>query len=587
MRSTLRLAVFPIIALAQMFTVRAQCPGCTPDLSCVSDPAFPTLCPLSPPDATAGVAYQADITFWLPPIFTDPGTGFTVDFEQMTVTGVEGMPFGLEFETNAPGSVYYPQQNAYGCARLCGTPLVAGTYAVDINILAGVNFNGFDLDVPQTFSIVLNVLPGIGGNASFTYGPTSGCGGVTASFEALIDGSPAPTFYQWAFGNGGISDLAVPPAQTYTEPGTYVIGLQTSIGGLVLNSVTLTGVNGNWCGDVEEPDVPFVGCTGDPDPYFVLTDATGGTFTSATLDNTFTGSWNDLGLLLDEPPYSISFYDEDAVSQNDLLGTYNIPANGDGTYFINVAGGTTGSLSISTEVQQTFFDTDTITVYALPTITLAANEVTGELCTTPDTLVTYTWFHDGDTVPGATDPCLLPDGPGLWRVSGTTAQGCSALSDTAVVCPTVTIERDGLTLFVPNVFTSYAWSSNGMPIGGDQPFLIAPEDGTYTLTVTDANGCEVTVTYVLSTVGMAEVTGGRPLPIFPNPNNGNFILTLPADLGPAQAHLLDASGRVVQQYFLAGSTEQQELSTTAEAGTYLLLVEAPDRQGWQARVVVE
>ena len=86
---------------------------------------------------------------------------------------------------------------------------------------------------------------------------------------------------------------------------------------------------------------------------------------------------------------------------------------------------------------------------------------------------------------------------------------------------------------------------------------------------------------------MAEVTGGRHLPIFPNPNNGNFILTLPADLGPAQAHLLDASGRVVQQYFLAGSTEQQELSTTAEAGTYLLLVEAPDRQGWQARVVVE
>jgi hypothetical protein len=189
MTRTLRTSLL-LPTLLLIHCLHAQCPGCTPDLACVSDPAFPTLCPSAPPDATAGVAYQADLTFWLPPTFTDPGTGFTVDFQQMTVTGVQGLPFGLSFQTNAPGSVYYPQENAFGCARVCGTPLTPGTFAVDIAVLASVNFNGLNIDVPQTFGLLLNVLPGSGGNTSFTYGPTAGCGSVTASFEALINGSP-------------------------------------------------------------------------------------------------------------------------------------------------------------------------------------------------------------------------------------------------------------------------------------------------------------------------------------------------------------------------------------------------------------
>jgi PKD repeat protein len=586
MPSTLRASLL-LPALLLLHTLQAQCPGCSPDLSCVSDPAFPTLCPSAPPDATAGEAYQADLTFWLPPTFSDPGTGFTVNFQQMTVTGVEGLPFGVSFETNAPGNVYFPQQNAYGCARVCGTPLAPGTFPVTIAVLASVEAGGFNLDVPQTFSLLLNVLPGSGGNTSFTYGPTAGCGSVTASFEALIDGSPLITSYLWDLGNGSTSTAAVPPTQTYTATGIHVITLQTTLSALVLDTLVITGLNGNWCGDVEEPDLPVVGCTGSPDPYFVLTDGSGNTFTSSTVDNSTTATWTGLGLVLSAPPYSISFYDEDAVSQNDLLGTYNLPVGSTGTTFFNVAGGTTGNLRIGLQVQQTFSDTDTVTVFGVPELTLVQDEATGTLCATPNDLVDYLWFHDGDTVPDASGPCLTPDSAGLWWVQAISAQGCSTTSDTAVVCPTVTIERDGLTLFVPNVFTSYAWSTNGQPIGGDQPFLIAPADGTYTITVTDANGCEVTVTYVLSTVGVDEVAGWRSLPVFPNPTDGRFTVVLPAGLGEAQARLLDASGRLVQQYTLPADAEQQHLSAAAEPGAYMLVVEGADGQRWQARVVVE
>ncbi|MBP7449096.1 MAG: T9SS type A sorting domain-containing protein, partial [Flavobacteriales bacterium] len=88
-------------------------------------------------------------------------------------------------------------------------------------------------------------------------------------------------------------------------------------------------------------------------------------------------------------------------------------------------------------------------------------------------------------------------------------------------------------------------------------------------------------------VSDATVPAEASVRVAPNPTTGQFTLSLPADLGPAQARLLDASGRVVQHYTLPGGAEQQPQSTAAEAGTYLLLVEARDGQRWQVRVVVE
>jgi PKD repeat protein len=447
-------------------TLRAQCDGCTPDNNCTIEPAFPTLCPLTPPDATAGEYYQNDFTFWLPPTFTEPGSGVTVSFQQMTITSVTGLPFGLSFTASTPSNVYYPQENAFGCGRICGTPLGAGEYLVNINIIASVTFSGLDIDAPQQFQLPLTVLPGTGGNSSFTYTPTTGCGSVTANFNALIDAAPSPTMYAWDFGNGNTSTAAVPSAQNYDTPGTYVISLQTSVGGYVLNTVNVTGVNGNWCGDVEEPNIPLVGCTGSPDLYFVLSDAGGNTYTSSSVDNTTTATWSSLGLLLDNPPYSVSFYDEDVVSGDDILGTYNIPANGEGTYFINVAGGTTGSLLIGLETQQVFTDTDTIVVFPTPAVVLQQSPGSGQLCAQPADLAGYVWFMDGDTVPNAAAACLNPSGPGVYQVVGTNALGCTGTSNTVVVCPTLTIERNGNVLFVPNSFTTYAWTFNGAAIGG-------------------------------------------------------------------------------------------------------------------------
>lgn len=563
-----------ILGLIGAPALHAQCEGCVADENCTVDPPFPTLCPATPPDATVGVYYVADFTFWMPTSFTDPGSGFSVELLQLTITGVSGLPFGLDFTPSEPSGVYVPQDNEFGCARVCGTPLGQGTYTVIISVLAHVSASGFELDVPQDFNTVITVLPGAGGNTSFSYSPTSGCGSVTSAFAALIDASPSPMSYAWNFGNGNTSDLAMPPTQTYDTPGEYVITLETTIGGYVLNSVSLTGVNGNWCGDVEEPDVPFVGCTGDPDPYFVLTNGGGGTYTSSTVDNSTTASWAGLGLLLDNPPYSIAFYDEDVVSQNDILGTYNIPANGEGTYFINVAGGTTGSLVIDNIPQQVFTDSDTVTVYALPVVVLSESGAGNELCVEDPDLASYVWLLDGVVVPDAIDACYMPTGPGLWQVVGTNGFGCSDTSNTIVICPEFEIVQNGSVLFVPSGYITYTWTLNGSPIAGNDPFVFLQGDGTYAVTVDAGNGCIITDEFIHDTSGLTDGTPEAVLvAVYPVPNDGQFSVVAEG-LASAfvEMELLDMAGRSLhqQRWVVVAGRLNEAVSVSIPAGSYLL-----------------
>lgn len=569
-------------------TAQAQCPDCTPDTGCSISPAFPTLCPLTPPDATVGIPYSTVITFWMPPSFTDPGTGATVDFQQMTITNVEGLPFGLDITYSHADGVYHPQLEQHGCAHICGTPLTAGTYPITISVLAGVSFSGINLNVPQSFTLYLNVLPGSGGNAGFTFTPSSGCGSTSVGFQALIDGSPSPTSYAWDLGDGSTSTDAA-PVHVYDQPGEYVITLQTSIGGFVLDQVELTGVNGNWCGDVEEPNLPFVGCQGAPDPYFVLTDGQGGTYTSSTVDNATTGTWTGLGVAMNEPPYSISFYDEDAVSANDLLGTFNLPSIGAGAVPFNVAGGTTGQLSISAQVQQTFTHTDTVRIHPVPDAVLAEGPAPGQLCLGDSTLAAYIWLLDGDTVPGLNSPCITPTGPGEWQATVVNAFGCSATSNTVIVCPEIAITQNGPVLQVPSGLGTYAWTFEGDPVGGNDPFLVILGDGLYGVTVTGADGCIMTATFLLSTTGIAGNGPAALAPvIFPVPNRGEFtVVAQGLHSSLVGVEVLDPMGRCVHrtQAAVVRGMLRTGISAGLAPGHYLLRLEDGSRWG-MARFVV-
>lgn len=581
LRPTIGLVLF---LLLHVQFLSAQCPGCAPDLQCQVSPPFPTTCPAVLPPATAGEAYEADITFWLPPVFQDPGSGMEVTFQQMTINSITGLPFGVAVEASSPAGTYFPQQDPYGCARLCGTPLGAGTFPINIQITAAVVASGFPVNVTQSFSVEMVVLPGTGGNSGFSFSPTTTCGPAEVSFQALIDAAPQPTAWAWDFGNGQTSSLATPPPQTYSEPGTYEVTLETTVSSHVLNTVHIATVNGDWCGDVEEPlcncGTPFIGTC--PDLYFVLTDASGNTFTSSTVNDQTTATWNDLGLQLGNPPYSISFWDEDVISSNDLLGTYNITLTGPGSYPYNVAGGTSGSLSISVEVVQQFNDTDLVHVFPLPEPVIAENPQTGVLCVADSGLVQFIWLLDGDTVPNANGPCHSPGAAGLWQVLVTNGYGCSAVSAPWVVCPTVAITHTGNVLSVPSGYFTYEWTYNGTPVAnGDQSFVFTMGDGEYAVTIAAPNNCTVTATYILSSIGIAEFAPDNVLVgTYPVPSRGEFTVVAEGLSGSmATIQLTDMTGRIVWEGNTAvvNGRLRTAVLTHAAPGNYLVVVRSDGR----------
>ena len=587
-----RIALSPFVVALLHAPLAAQCPGCAPDTQCQVSPPFPAICPQALPPATAGEAYEADITFWLPPEFQDPGSGMEVSFQQMTINNISGLPFGLAIETNSPTNTYFPQQEQFGCARICGTPLGVGTFPVTIDITAAVEVSGFPLNVPQSFQVELTVLPGAGGNNSFTFSPTTACGTAEVTFQALIDAAPQPTAWAWDFGNGQTSALAAPPPQTYNTAGTYVVTLETTVSGQVLNTVHVGTVNGDWCGDVEEPlcncGTPFIGTC--PDLYFVLTDGSGNAYTSSTVDDQTTATWNGLGLPLDNPPYSISFWDEDVVSASDHLGTYNITLMGAGTYNYNVAGGTAGHITVALETVQQFNDTDLVHVFPVPEPVITENGSTGALCVADSGLVQFLWLLDGDTVPGADGPCHTPDAAGLWQVMVTNSYGCTAISGPWTVCPTVEVTLTGNVLSVPGGFLTYAWALDGVPLAdGDGPFIFTAGDGEYTVTVTAANDCVVTATYVLSSTGM----GGTPhdhgrVGVHPVPNHGEFTVVAEGLAGTeALLRLTDMAGRTVWEGRAAVVNGRLRTAVLVDAapGNYLMVVRA-DGPPRTVRVVV-
>lgn len=560
-------AIFFLLSVRSL----AQCPGCTQDVTCTASPAYPTLCPAQPPAATAGEFYETDITFWLPTEFTDPGTGFDVTFEEMTIVSVTGLPFGLSLETSSPDGIYFPQQDQYGCARICGTPVGPGTFDITISIIASVSFTGINIDAPEQFTIPLEVLPGSGGNNSFTFTPTSGCGSVEVAFEALIDASPAPMAYDWDFGDG-TTGTEQAPVVLYDEPGTYSVSLQTTIQGYVLNAVAVNGVNGNWCGDVEEPfcncGTPIIGTC--PDLYFVLSNAAGAVFTSNTIDGETSATWSNIDLLLADPPYSITFWDEDAISNDDNLGTYDLVLTAAGDLAFNVAGGTNGSVAIAIQPVQTFNDTDVVMVFPLPEVVLALDPPSGELCVQGTDLGGFQWFLDGALVEDLSDPCILPTAPGLWQVVATDGFGCSNESNVVVICPEVTITRDGPILSVAEGFLAYSWTFNGVPLPGAEGASIqAGPDGTYAVVVLAENDCEVEAFFEYSTVGIADLEDGAPgLLVYPIPNDGLFTVEAAGLTGArAWVRVLDMGGREV--------FSQQEATATGRIRLAVMLDLAP------------
>ena len=209
------------------------------------------------PDATAGSPYDEDVTFVM---LTDT-LGLTIYNYQ--ITNISGLPIGLNWQCNnfQNNCTYDPAVSIYGCVKIFGTPVVPGTFTFTVTVVADVQLAGLQT---INFDRPLTVLPANVSNPGFAMTNNVGCAPLTVSFT---NNNPGQATYAWDFGNGLQSNVENPPAQNYSNPGTYVV-TQTvtpnTVPDFYLTNITVTGIPNNYGGPID-----------DPDPYFLLYDPAG------------------------------------------------------------------------------------------------------------------------------------------------------------------------------------------------------------------------------------------------------------------------------------------------------------------------
>jgi hypothetical protein len=175
----------------------------------------------------------------------------------------------------------------------------------------------------------------------------------------------------------------------------------------------------------------------------------------------------------------------------------------------------------------------TITVNIAPTISINSGAIcAGQSFTmVPTGAVTYT-YSNGSSI-------ATPTANATYTVNGTDANGCASNGDAvasvtvnalptvlAVTNNTLLCTGETATLTVSGTATTYTWSTTD----NTTTVAVSPTvQTTYTVDGTDGNGCKNTTTVtqdVSLCTGIATLSNDAKTKLYPNPNNGLFVIEL-------------------------------------------------------------
>ncbi len=334
----------------------------------------------------------------------------------------------------------------------------------------------------------------------------------------------------------------------WTGPGTILNGTTATPDADATGTFTLTVTGSNGCTDSDDVEVI-------PDSNAPVADA--------GADITVTCSSNNLPVTLDG-----------SGSASGANITYSWSTSGTGT----ITGGTTTTPSVDQEGSYTLLVTNTsnnctatatvtiVTDTVSPTVDLTATASTVITCSSNNeaildgansigTNLTFNFTTSDGNVVTQTGSTATVDATGTYTLTVTSDNGCTDAADISVTMDTVTPSivytaadtlNCNLTTVVidgsPTIGTNetYLWTtSDGVLVSGDNTnMLIAGGAGTYTLTVTNDNGCSSStdITVVSADAPVADFTatpssGVIPLNVSTTNNSTGDNLTYAWDLG--------------------------------------------------------
>ncbi|MDB5283827.1 MAG: hypothetical protein JWO06_2902 [Bacteroidota bacterium] len=217
-------------------------------------------------------------------------------------------------------------------------------------------------------------------------------------------------------------------------------------------------------------------------------------------------------------------------------------------------------------------DSINITAGAIPAITISTS--TPQICSSdsaqicaPGGYAHYAWNNTTG------DSCIFTSLGGNYYVTVTDANQCTAESNHLAIdvlpLPPVSISQSGDTLRVYNE-TNVQWYNNGVAISGaTSPIFIASSQGSYTVAVTDSNGCKAVSTAVIVT-GINEIQQDGII-IYPNPTAGIWQLNIDNKLVDSDMEIYDDNGRIVFKTTIRSTYLEVDLNVAR--GVYMMRIQ--------------
>ncbi len=281
----------------------------------------------------------------------------------------------------------------------------------------------------------------------------------------------------------------------------------------------------------------------------------------------------------------------------------SINANGASTYswMPGNLSGSTVSVSPSTQTTYTVTGTDvngcsntgtiTIDVLPVPTVTLGSDTTQCGGTILLDAGNAGSLFNWSDAT---TNQTLTVSTSGMYSVVVTDSNGCQANDSIAVTIHSLPVASaaaasnlvclsDGLTPLTGSPVGG-TWSGPG--VTGTSFDAAAAGNGMHALTYsfTDSNGCSDTAMVNIQVdicLGVQSNASQNGFSFFPNPNNGNFTISVASKTNTLQIELYDIAGRLVYTSYAeqtpAGYTKEIQ-ATNLPAGIYTLRITSDTEQ---------